>query len=171
MRARDNLSTPRLADVARSLDAGAPRYADLSSADLMRRVDALVAELERERDRLQTEAGIAGVFSGPAGDSARTMLGQIDAFVGGTVVRMEARIRAAATEAERVTLATRLHTACNKILATVRGTSPTADIMDNVAKTVADAADDLGDVGKGGSVVAIVVAVAVVVVVLATRKG
>jgi len=171
MRARDNLSTPRIADVARRLDAGAPRHADLTSADLMRRVDALVAELERERDRLQTEAAIAGVFSSPAGDSARTMLSVVDNFVGGTVLRMEARIRAAAAEADAVVLATRLHAACVKILGTVRATSPTADLMDNATKAITDAADDLRDVGTGGGIVAVIIAVAVVVVVLATRKA
>ena len=172
MRSPGRLATPRLSATAAHLDAaaGVRRYADLSTAEILRRVEGLISELERERNRLVREATVAGVFHDARGDSARTLIEAIENFMGGTVARMEARIAAAPPEEARA-LAVRLHNAAVNILAAVRGFSPTSELLDDVAATVKDIAEDIRDTGKIGSGVVVVVAVAVLAVVILTRKG
>jgi hypothetical protein len=99
-----------------------------------------------------------------------TFLSTIDAFIGGTLPRMEARI-AAAPPAEALALAIRLRDASVNILNAAGDVNPLTDVVDDVKRLGADIARTTAALAKDATsdLTVIVVAVAVIAVVILAR--
>ena len=169
---RSLFAVERVSDRARMLDESAARYADASpsTSDILRSVETMVAQLQDERDRIQREATTSGIFSlgMQSADSFAALLEQIENFVANVVVRMERKIRGE-QEPQAHSDAVRLFNACQRILAAVRGVSPSNDLADNAAQTVREATQDLG-MAAGLTSAVIILGAVVVGAVLLLRK-